>query len=499
MSGALFERLERPTDDVALRVGERALAFRELKGACEAHRARLLAAGVAPGAHVGVWTQPSLESAVALLANAWSGFVTVPLDPKLGPLELGHVAKDAKPVVTVAADVEAVKGRISDVPVHPFTLSPSKGAEPQPPARFSPSGVEGRRADHQPLLILYTSGTTGLPKGAILSAANVASNVDVLARAWEWTAEDTVVHALPLFHVHGLVLGLYGSMRVGGGLVWLPKFTPEGVAEALSQRRSMLFAVPTMYFRLADAAAANPTVAQGLRAARLLGCGSAGIPLRELLRIDALTGKRVHERYGLTETLINCAVRYAAPSPAGTVGAALEGVEVRLVDDARTPLDVFDDATIGEVAVRGPNVFLGYLNRPDATRAVLDEDGWFYTGDLACRRADGSIRIVGRRATDLIKCGGYKVGAGEVEAALLEHPEVAEAAVLGAPDDELGERIVAFVVARAPVEAKALEDFVAKQLSPHKRPRQVHLVAELPRNAMGKVQKTLLKKRLAPA
>jgi malonyl-CoA/methylmalonyl-CoA synthetase len=190
--------------------------------------------------------------------------------------------------------------------------------------------------------------------------------------------------------------------------------------------------------------------------------------------------------------LINTAVRIdAAPSP-GSVGPALDGVELKLVDDQRRTLDARDDATLGEVAVRGPHVFQGYLHRPDATAAVKDADGWFFTGDIACMRADGSVRIVGRRATDLIKCGGYKVGAGEVEAALLEHPTVREAAVVGRPDADLGERIVAYVVLSSPTEPKTLEDFVAWQLSPHKRPREVHVVAELPRNAMGKIVKTKL-------
>jgi malonyl-CoA/methylmalonyl-CoA synthetase len=175
------------------------------------------------------------------------------------------------------------------------------------------------------------------------------------------------------------------------------------------------------------------------------------------------------------------------------------GVELRLVDDDRRTIDATDDATIGEIAVRGPNVFPGYLNRPDATAQVLDGDGWFYTGDLATRAPDGYVRIVGRRATDLIKTGGYKVGAGEIEAALLEHPSVREAAVVGAPDEDLGERIVAFVVPHegAQAEPQALIDHVARLLAPHKRPRSVHLVHELPRNAMGKVMKRELRARPA--
>jgi malonyl-CoA/methylmalonyl-CoA synthetase len=288
-------------------------------------------------------------------------------------------------------------------------------------------------------------------------------------------------------------LGVFGAMRAGGGLHWLPRFEPAATARALREApRSMLFAVPTMYHRLAEACASDPSITEGLRAARVLVSGSAALPLRDQQRVEQLTGRRVVERYGLTETLINCAVRVDGERAAGRVGAALDGVDVRLVDEARQPLPARDDATIGEVQVRGPNVFQGYLNRPDATAAVLDAEGWFSTGDLATMRADGSLKIVGRRATDLIKCGGYKVGAGEVEAALLEHPAVREAAVVGRPDDDLGERIVAFVVVNEAVAPEALQQFVAAQLSPHKRPRTVTVVDALPRNAMGKVVKTKL-------
>jgi len=478
----LFPRLERPDDGIVLRVGERTLTARRLIEACAGHRFRMHAAGAQPGAHVGVWTQPTLETAVALIANAATGYASIPLDPKLGSFELAHVVSDAKPVVALAAVPGSVESRLPHVPTIRVSLD-----------GLSTASLEGRLVDDAPLLILSTSGTTGLPKGAVLSARNIASNLDALADVWEWTAADTVVHALPLFHVHGLVLGLFGSMRVGGALHWFPKFDASEIGAALAERRSVFFGVPTMYHRLTEA---SPEVLRGFSSARLLISGSAGLPLRDRLRIEALTGKRVHERYGLTETIINTAVTLQASDGAGTVGPALPGLELRLVDDARAPLTVRDDATIGEVAVRGPNVFLGYLNRPEATAAVKDAEGWFYTGDLACMRADGSVRIVGRRATDLIKCGGFKVGAGEVEAALLEHPLVREAAVLGAPDEDLGEKIVAFVVASGAVEPSELSGFVAAQLSPHKRPREVRIVSELPRNAMGKVQKSLLRDAL---
>ncbi len=487
MNPLLFPSLDSTEPGPSLDADGERLSGAALRGAIAGHVARLLAAGARPGDRVAVWTQPGLSTLVALLAQAHGGFVTVPLDPKLGALELGHVAADAQPRLAVAADPSAVDGRIAGLPTLPATLEPSS-AHPRP-----------RLVDDEPLLILYTSGTTGPPKGAVLSSRNVAANLDALATAWRWTAQDTIVHALPLFHVHGLVLGLYGSQRRGGALRWRSRFTPESLAAALSPGQTVLFAVPTMYHRLVEAGRREPAIAQALAAPRLLVSGSAALPLKDHAAVRALMGRSVVERYGLTETLINCAVRAGAEGEEGRVGRPVDGVELRLVDDARAPLDVHDDTTIGEVALRGPNVFLGYLNRPDATAAVKDDAGWFYTGDLATRRADGSIRIVGRRATDLIKCGGYKVGAGEVEAALLEHPAVREAAVLGVPDGDLGEAIVAFVVTDGGVEGKVLEQFVASALSPHKRPRQVHLVDSLPRNAMGKVQKKALRERLGPS
>ena len=466
----LFEKLMSPDDRPALQVGASVdsgpgLTHRQLARACRAHLDRL---GVKPGDRVGVWTHATLATPVVLAAHAAGGIVSVPLNPKLGKRELAHILADAAPkhVVDPRNVVLEVDG--------PETL-------PSAPV------------NDRPMLILYTSGTTGPPKGAVLTRRNVAFDLDGLAAAWQWSPEDTVVHALPLFHVHGLVLGLFGSLRVGGALRWLGRFDPTQLAAALAEGQTMSFAVPTLYHRLADAAEDQPDVAKGLAAARLLISGSAGLPVREHRRIERIAGRGVLERYGLTETLINCAVPAARGPRPGYVGPGIDGISLKLVDDDRATIDAHDDATMGEVAVRGDHVFPGYLNRPDATAAVLDDEGWFYTGDLATRTEDGSIRIVGRRASDLIKTGGFKVGAGEVEAAILEHPSVAEVAVVGVPDDDLGERIIAFVVTRQDdVAAEALIERVASELTPHKRPREVRFVSTLPRNAMGKVQKRRL-------
>lgn len=472
----LFPCLHAPSDRPAVRVGDRTLSQRELAAACAHHVAALGALGVAPGDRIGVWTQPALETLVAFAAHASAGFVSVPLDPKLGAGELAHVLANAAPRVSVAADPRAVTGEAQATAIVLAPIAP----------------LPARAVTGAPALVLYTSGTTGAPKGALITDGNIAANLDMLARAWAWTAADTIVHALPLFHVHGLVLGWFGALRRGGTLRWVPRFAPDEVGAALRHHApATLFAVPTMYHRLCEAAEATPALAQALRSARLLVSGSAPLSVTDHAWLERLTGQRAVERYGLTETLINCSTRHDGDRRAGSVGPPLDGVELRLVDDHRVPLATDDS---GEIAVRGPHVFAGYLGNDAATRAVLDADGWFYTGDVASRDPDGELRIIGRRSTDIIKCGGFKVGAGEVEAALLEHPAIAEAAVIGAPDADLGERIVAFVVARAPVDARALEDHVATRLSPHKRPRDVRFVDSLPRTALGKVQKALLKK-----
>ncbi len=481
----LFPRLAHADSGAAVFVAGEGWTYAELAGAALEHAATLERTGVRPGDRVAVWAQPDLSTAAAMIGNAAAGVTTVPLNPKLGSGELEHICRDSKPTLAFCAERYPTPHEADGIPALRATYAPKTATLPTLPV------------DDTPMLILYTSGTTGPPKGAVLTRRNIAANLDALTEAWQWTEDDTVVHSLPLIHAHGLVLGLLGSLRVGGALHYVPRFSPEDIAAALvdpRHGRTMLFAVPTMVHRIAEAAEHDQALCESLQRPRLLVSGSAGLPLREHERIQSLTGRGVHERYGLTETLINCAVPAAdAPMP-GYVGPPLPGVELKLVDDRRTAIDAYDDETIGEVVVRSDAVFAGYLNQPDATAAVLDDDGWFYTGDLATRAEDGSIRILGRRSTDLIKTGGYRVGAGEIEACVLEHHSVREVAVCGIPDDDLGQRIAAFVVLR-PGEREdsvALSRFVADRLSPHKRPRDIHFVAELPRNAMGKVQKNLL-------
>jgi len=418
---------------------------------------------------------------VAVVAALAAGVAAVPVNPRLGARELGHVISDASPDLILAAPGTALPQALHTVPRLDISLQAHHGINPPEPEPESPA------------LIIYTSGTTGPPKGVVLPRRALAAGIDALAAAWRWTDCDVLVHALPLFHVHGLVLGVLGPLRVGGGMHHLTSFSADAVAERLAAAGTILFGVPTMYHRLAAAAEQDPGIAAALRQARLLVSGSAALSLSDYERIAAATGQHVVQRYGMTESLITCAVRWNGPRRPDTVGPPLDGVALRLVDDHGQVIDAVDDETIGEIEVAGPTLFLGYLNRPDATAEVM-HDGWLRTGDVATRGPDGSLRLVGRKATDLIKSGGYKIGAGEIEDALLDHPGVAEVAVTGEPDPDLGQRVVAWVVPASdpPPAVQDLAGHVATMLAPHKRPRVVRYLTALPRNELGKVCKSEL-------
>jgi malonyl-CoA/methylmalonyl-CoA synthetase len=481
MTGHLFPELVRATDREAIRFGERALTYRQLAGVAGA-----LAAALAGSRRVAVWATPSPETCAAVVGALVAGIPVVPVNPKVGERELAHIVADSAPDLVLAEPGTALPGALGALPRLDVDLS-------TPDVRSGQSTVEEPDGE-TPAFIVYTSGTTGPPKGVVLPRRAVTSNLDSLARAWEWTADDVVVHALPLFHVHGLIVGVVGPLRRGGAVHHLGRFSSTAAATALAGPATMMFGVPTMYHRLAADLEEDPALGTAVGRARLLVSGSAALPAVDHERIERATGLRIVERYGMTETLMNCSVRASGERRPGAVGPALDIVELRLVDESGEPLDTDDDETVGEIEVRGPHLFLEYLNRPDATAEVL-RDGWFRTGDVATRSADGYVRIVGRRATDLIKSGGYKIGAGEIENALLEHPGVAEVAVTGEPDPDLGERIVAWVVPAtdpAPLPAD-LVDHVARLLSPHKRPRVVHFLEALPRNDMGKVTKRALR------
>ncbi|MFI6348859.1 acyl-CoA synthetase [Streptomyces sp. NPDC050560] len=480
----LFPALVAAPPRPALRFGDREVSYAGLRAATADLSARLAGAD-----RVAVWATPTLETAVGVVGALLAGVTVVPLNPRSGAAELTHIVSDSEPALLLAAEDDELPPALDGLPRTAIDVPGEDPASvPAPPLPEPPASV--------PAFIVYTSGTTGPPKGVLIPRGAVAATLDALAEVWGWTGNDVLVHGLPLFHVHGLILGVLGPLRHGGSVRHLGRFSTEGVARELADGATMLFGVPTMYHRIAEALPSDPQLAAALRGARLLVSGSAALPVHDHERIAAATGRSVVERYGMTETLMNTSVvPGGAPCP-GSVGPPLPGVELRVVDDAGEEIPAGSGAdAVGEIQVRGPNLFTGYLNRPDATGEAFAEGGWFRTGDMALRDADGSVRIVGRKATDLIKSGGFKIGAGEIENALLEHPGVREAAVTGEPDDDLGERVVAWIVpaaADAPPGTEELAAHVAARLAPHKRPRVVRYLPALPRNDMGKIMKRSL-------
>ncbi|MBV7248471.1 acyl-CoA synthetase [Streptomyces sp. MW-W600-10] len=483
----LFPALAEGSSRSALTFGERTLSYKEL-----AESADSLAAQLDQAPRVAVWATPTLETAVGVVAALLAGVPAIPLNPKVGERELAHIVSDSDPSLVLAGQGDELPAALVELARIDIKATATAKAKATATTDFGHTWPEP--APEHPALIVYTSGTTGPPKGAVLPRRALSSTLDALQDAWQWTSQDVLVHGLPLFHVHGLILGVLGPLRRGGSVRHLGRFSTDGVTKELSTGATMLFGVPTMYHRIAEQLPEDPALAEALAGARLLVSGSAALQARDHERIRTATGRTVIERYGMTETLMNTSVRADGEPRAATVGVPLRGVDLRLVDENGRELPDGPDQ-VGEIQVRGPNLFLEYLNRPDATADAFTDDGFFRTGDMAVRDPDGYIRIVGRKATDLIKSGGYKIGAGEIENVLMEHPSVRDAAVTGEPDPDLGERIVAWIVpgdAEQPPTEKELADHVAAQLAPHKRPRVVHYLAELPRNDMGKLMKRAL-------
>ncbi|MFE3989817.1 acyl-CoA synthetase [Nocardia tengchongensis] len=425
---------------------------------------------VAQARRVAVLAEPTVTTVLAVIGCLIAGVTVVPVPPDAGSAELTHILTDSGAQAWLG---KAPAGsELPVIPVRKHARSWHRYAEP---------------AGNATAFVLYTSGTTGAPKGVMLSRAAIAAGLDALIQAWGWTSKDVLVHGLPLFHVHGLILGVLGPLRAGSPLVHTGKPTPRAYADA---HGTMYFGVPTVWSRIVE----EPDAAQELAKARILISGSAPLPVPVFERLAELTGHAPIERYGMSETMITLSTRPDGERRPGWVGTPVAGVETRLRDESGAPVP-HDGESVGGLQVRGPMLFDGYLGKPEVTAENYTADGWFKTGDVAVIDAEGFHRIVGRESVDLIKSGGYRIGAGEIETSLLGHPAVAEAAVIGVPDEDLGQRIVAYVVLRdgaGEATAEELIAHVAGELSVHKRPREVRVVTALPRNAMGKVQKKLL-------
>jgi len=430
---------------------------------------RLAAAGLRPGDRILMSAGASVELVEAHVAALRLGLVVVPANTAYRQREIAHLVGDASPRAAVVDDAERAawvrRARPGTLVIGPDADLPD-GPGPAPAAVLDAAGPD------DPALIGYTSGTTGVPKGAVLSHRNLLASSESVRLAWRWSADDRLVLALPLFHIHGLGVGLHGTLLAGASAVLLPRFDPGAVLDAAAVHEATLFfGVPTMYARLAASSRLGE-----LARLRLCVSGSAPLPPAVFDRLAEGSGQRVLERYGMTETGMNVSNPYAGERRPGTVGFPLPGVELRLAED-------------GEIQLRGRNVFTGYRGRPEATAAAFTADGWFRTGDIGEHDPDGYLRLVGR-ARELIITGGLNVYPREVEDVLLEHPAVGEVAVAGLPDAEWGEVVAAWVVpssAGAPPSADELAGFASERLARFKCPRRVVVVDALPRNALGKV------------
>jgi malonyl-CoA/methylmalonyl-CoA synthetase len=426
---------------------------------------RLARLGLARGDRILVSAESSFDLVATYVACLRMGLVVIPTNTAYGERELEHVIRDARPRAAIVDEPERAD-LIGQIDLELERLTPAlplpEGATP--PLECADSGSAA--------LICYTSGTTGQPKGAVLSHANCLASAAGLELAWHWTERDRLILALPLFHMHGLGVGLHGTLFAGASALLQRGFRPDDVIasiEALTP--TLFFGVPTMYHRLAD----HPN-AKKLAGLRLCVSGSAPMPASLHAAIQNVTGQHVLERYGMTETLMLVSNPFDGERRPGSVGWPLPGVELRLQGEP------------SEIQVRGPNVFEGYWERPDANIEAFTEDGWFRTGDLGAIDTDGYVRIVGR-AKELIISGGYNVYPREVEDVIRDHPGIDDVAIVGEASEEWGERIVAYVTTGSPVDIASLRAFVGDQLAAYKHPRVLHVVDALPRNALGKVQK----------
>lgn len=456
----------------------------------ERYAALLTSRGVQPGDRVAVQVNKSLEALELYVGTVMAGAVFLPLNPDYTASEIAYFLQDATPrmfVVDPSRETEMQSAVEAAGVRQVMTLDTAgggtlKNAASAQSARFTPVP---RTADDL-AAILYTSGTTGRSKGAMLTHRALTSNAETLTDYWRFTPDDVLIHALPIFHTHGLFVATNVALMAGAAMVFLPKFNPDSIFAAMPNATTLM-GVPTFYTRLLDDPRLTNDSTQNMR---LFISGSAPLLAETHERWTERTGHKILERYGMTETNMNTSNPYEGARKPGTVGLPLPGVEVKIVDGDGAELG---DEQIGSIEVRGDNVFAGYWQMPEKTAEELREDGWFITGDLGVRDGDGYISIVGR-SKDLIISGGFNVYPKEVEAVIDDLPDVLESAVIGLPHTDFGEAVVAVVVASDPaLTTDAISAATAGKLARFKCPKSVLIVDALPRNTMGKVQKKALR------
>jgi malonyl-CoA/methylmalonyl-CoA synthetase len=457
------------------------------------YAALLAGLGLRPGDRVAVQVEKSPEALLLYLACLRAGLVYLPLNSAYQEGEVSYFLENAEPGAVVAQPrsmpwLQPLAARLGIRNV--FSLDEHGEGTLREAARAAPTRFETvERSGEDLAAILYTSGTTGRSKGAMLSHRNLASNADVLHRSWGFRPGDVLVHMLPLFHVHGLFVACHCVLMNGTSMRFHAKFDAKRAIDEFS-RSTVFMGVPTLYTRLLAEPALTP---ESCAKMRLFTSGSAPLLAETHVQFERRTGHRILERYGMTETGMLTSNPLEGDRRAGSVGPALPGVTVRVVDDEA---HACAPGAIGHVQVKGPNVFSGYWRMPEKTAEEFTADGFFRTGDVGSLSADGYLTIVGR-SKDLIISGGYNVYPKEIELALDELPGVQESAVVGVPHADFGEAVIGVVVPRAgarPAE-RELIDALRARLANFKVPKRVYIVDELPRNAMGKVQKNVLRDR----
>jgi malonyl-CoA/methylmalonyl-CoA synthetase len=451
--------------------------------------------GIGPGDRVAVHVQKSPEALVLYAACVMAGVVFLPLNTAYTSRELDYFVTDSGAALFVCDPSE--EGALRDIADGTGAIQKTlglggEGSLTDLASAQSATFAAVPRSEDDLAALLYTSGTTGRSKGAMLTHKNLLSNAKALVNAWQFTERDVLLHALPIFHSHGLFVATNVMLLCGGAMIFLPKFDLETVLNRLPQATTMM-GVPTFYTRLLDDQRFNCDLAAHMR---LFISGSAPLLTETHRQFEARTGHRILERYGMTETSMNTSNPFDGERRAGTVGFPLPGIDVK-VCDPETGAEL-PRAEIGVLWVRGPNVFRGYWNMPEKTREELREDGFFITGDLSLIDDDGYVHIVGR-GKDLIISGGFNIYPKEIELFLDALPGVKESAVIGAPHPDLGESVIAVLVPEtgATLDLAAVDAVAKRDLAGFKRPRHIEVVEALPRNTMGKVQKNELRDMFA--
>ena len=498
MNGNLFEILERSIADPAAAAIQTAVgdvfSYASLIGLSGRMANVLVSRGVKPGDRVAVQVEKSIPALILYLAAVRAGAIYLPLNTAYTLAELDYFIADAEPTLVVCDParrdgIEQLFGKEGLVE----TLDAQGAGSLTDAAAQAPSAFQTvSRRGQDIAAILYTSGTTGRAKGAMLTHSNLVSNAVTLKEAWSFTAKDVLIHALPIYHTHGLFVASNVTFFAGAAMIFLPKFDPDLILQLMS-RSTALMGVPTFYVRLLHCVELSEVVTRNMR---LFVSGSAPLLAETHREWRARTGHVILERYGMTETNMNTSNPYEGERIAGSVGFPLPGVALR-VTDAATGSELAHDE-IGMIEIKGPNVFKGYWRKPDKTSAEFSPDGFFITGDLGKIDRRGYVHIVGR-GKDLVITGGFNVYPKEVEDEIDAVPGVRESAVIGVPHAEFGEGVTAVVVPSDGVrlDPRVILRTLGERLAKYKIPKQIVFLDELPRNAMGKVQKQVLRTQFA--